>query len=29
VAADPAEPGGPGNFRIKEMLGNRLVIEKL
>jgi membrane protein implicated in regulation of membrane protease activity len=29
VAADPAEPGSPGNFRIKEMLGNRLVIEKL
>ena len=29
VAADPAEPAMPGNFRIKEMLGNRLVIEKL
>lgn len=29
VAADPEEPQSPGNFRIKEMLGNRLVIEKL
>ncbi|MFC5522825.1 NfeD family protein [Polaromonas jejuensis] len=29
VAADPAAPASPGNFRIKEMLGNRLVIEKL
>ncbi|MGH8846529.1 MAG: NfeD family protein [Polaromonas sp.] len=29
VAADPAEPAGTGSFRIKEMLGNRLVIEKL
>jgi membrane protein implicated in regulation of membrane protease activity len=29
VAANPAEPAGPGSFRIKEMLGNRLVIEKL
>ncbi|MEP6589123.1 MAG: NfeD family protein [Polaromonas sp.] len=29
VAADPAVLASPGNFRIKEMLGNRLVIEKL
>jgi len=29
VAADPTVPASPGNFRIKEMLGNRLVIEKL
>ncbi len=29
VAADPGEFGGIGNFRIKEMLGNRLVIERL
>ena len=29
IAADPSEPASPGNFRIKEMLGNRLVIEKL
>ena len=29
VAADSSLPGTPGNFRIKEMLGNRLVIEKL
>jgi membrane protein implicated in regulation of membrane protease activity len=29
VAADPGESGGLGNFRIKEMLGNRLVIERL
>jgi membrane protein implicated in regulation of membrane protease activity len=29
VAADPDEAAGPGNFRIKEMLGNRLVIERL
>ena len=29
VAADPGEIAGPGSFRIKEMLGNRLVIEKL
>ena len=29
VAANPAEPAGPGSFRIKEMRGNRLVIEKL
>ena len=29
IAADPTEPASPGNFRIKEMLGNRLVIEKL
>ena len=29
IAADPTEPATPGNFRIKEMLGNRLVIEKL
>ncbi|MGH8803219.1 MAG: NfeD family protein [Polaromonas sp.] len=29
VAANPAEPAGTGSFRIKEMLGNRLVIEKL
>ena len=29
VAADPAEAAIPGNFRIKAMLGNRLVIEKL
>lgn len=29
IAADPDEPQSSGNFRIKEMLGNRLVIEKL
>lgn len=29
VAADPTAPASPGNFRIKEMLGNRLVLEKL
>ena len=29
VTANPDEPAGPGSFRIKEMLGNRLVIEKL
>lgn len=29
VPANPAEPHGTGHFRIKEMLGNRLVIEKL
>lgn len=29
VAADPTEPAHPGNYRIKEMRGNRLVIEKL
>ena len=29
IAADPGESASPGNFRIKEMLGNRLVIEKL
>lgn len=28
IAADPAQPGLPGIYRIKEMLGNRLVIEK-
>jgi membrane protein implicated in regulation of membrane protease activity len=29
IAADPTEPASPGNFRIKEMRGNRLVIERL
>ena len=29
IAADPAGPANPGNFQIKEMRGNRLVIEKL
>lgn len=29
IAADPSVPATSGNFRIKEMLGNRLVIEKL
>ena len=29
VAADPADAAIGGNFRIKAMLGNRLVIEKL
>lgn len=29
VPADPGEAGGLGSFRIKEMLGNRMVIEKL
>lgn len=29
VAADPDEAASPGSFRIKEMLGNRLVIERL
>ncbi|MDB5884897.1 MAG: hypothetical protein JWR74_1068 [Polaromonas sp.] len=28
VAAPAAEPVVPGNFRIREMLGNRLVLEK-
>jgi len=28
VAAEPGESQLPGNFRIKEMLGNRLVVEK-
>ena len=28
VAADPAQASQPGNFRIKGMTGNRLVIEK-
>lgn len=28
VAFDPAAPALPGNFRIREMLGNRLVIER-
>ena len=28
VAVDPAQATQPGNFRIKEMVGNRLVIEK-
>jgi membrane protein implicated in regulation of membrane protease activity len=28
IAANPDELAGPGSFRIKEMLGNRLVIEK-
>ncbi|MEO8012608.1 NfeD family protein [Polaromonas sp.] len=27
IAADPAEAFNPGNFRIKEMRGNHLVIE--
>jgi membrane protein implicated in regulation of membrane protease activity len=29
IAANPDESASPGNFRIKEMLGNRLVIERL
>ena len=29
IAANPAEAVSPGNFRIKEMRGNRLVIEPL
>lgn len=29
IAADQTEPARPGNFRIKELLGNRLVIERL
>lgn len=29
VAADPADASMGGNFRIKAMMGNRLVIEKL
>ncbi len=29
IAANPTEPFSPGNFRIKEMRGNRLVIEPL
>ena len=29
IAADPTALASPGNFRIKEMLGNRLVIEKV
>ena len=28
VAAEPGQPTQPGEFRIKEMVGNRLVIEK-
>ena len=28
VAADPAQAAQPGNFRIKEMTGNRLVVER-
>ncbi|MBC7444716.1 MAG: NfeD family protein [Polaromonas sp.] len=28
IAADPAQASQPGNFRIKEMVGNRLVIER-
>lgn len=28
VAAEPDQPTQPGEFRIKEMVGNRLVIEK-
>ena len=28
VAADPDQANQPGSFRIKEMVGNRLVIEK-
>ncbi len=27
IAASPGKSSGPGNFRIKEMRGNRLVIE--
>lgn len=29
IAANPPDQSGTGSFRIKEMLGNRLVIEKL
>ena len=29
IAASPSETSSPGNFRIKEMRGNRLVIEPL
>lgn len=29
IPADPAEPAATGSFRIKEMQGNRLVLEKL
>lgn len=29
IAAEPGAPQDPGNFRIKEMRGNRLVIEKI
>jgi membrane protein implicated in regulation of membrane protease activity len=29
IATDPTAPASPGNFRIKEMQGNRLVIERL
>lgn len=29
VAAQPDEAQAPGNFRIKEMRGNRLVVEKM
>ncbi|MDB5931627.1 MAG: hypothetical protein JWR60_3334 [Polaromonas sp.] len=29
IAADVAAMQSPGNFRIKEMMGNRLVIERL
>lgn len=29
VTANPTQPAGTGSFRIKEMQGNRLVIEKL
>ena len=29
IADDPSVTASPGNFRIKEMRGNRLVVEKL
>ncbi len=29
IAADPNVTADPGNFRIKELLGNRLVIERI
>lgn len=29
IAADPSVTASPGDFRIKEMRGNRLVVEKL
>ena len=29
VSADKAQPGLSGSFRIREMIGNRLVIEKI
>jgi hypothetical protein len=29
ISSDPADSAVTGNFRIRELLGNRLVIEKM